>query len=58
MSIQRKNQKLLREDLVSHPCIFCNSDCNEDQTNTTIESWEKIKENARQWIGLDTFESV
>ena len=39
-------------------CILCHQECDEDKSKFNLEAWEKLKETAFSWKGMDTFGNV
>ncbi len=42
-------------------CILCNRECqdhNDDKSNLSVEAWQRLKEKAKEWKGLDKFGTV
>ena len=51
----KKRRKLQKED--GGQCILCNGECNEVRSFNDIQ-WEKFKNAAEEWKGLDRYGGV
>ena len=46
------------DEIPINQCIICDKHCDQDRSNTTVDSWNTLKSLAQQWCGLDRFGTI